>query len=225
MKRYARHFIAALIAAAMLVSFSACAKTPENGGGRNISAEPVTSGSILTPRPDFVDTSVHISITIDARNAYVDPNLPAEVKAQLIGEGLLMKDAQISMPKSACTISGTFRVLQVSGLPVIAEESDGGSFITSISGVANGQCGEESRWLILINGEICSDSVTEKQLSDGDTVLFIYTVDGGNDLENPGSSVPSANPAATGMPDGSRHNPEGSGEPVTADPNSRTAGD
>lgn len=173
-----KRIIAVCIIALIVLTAAACNKgsiteqTAVPVGNSDMPAEPTA-----TLRPFDDTTVVRISLTVDARSAYNHPGLPAEVKAQLTGEGMLMSSAQLTMPLES-KLDATFRVLEISGIPVVSEETDGGTFITSIKGVANGSCGESSRWVVMINGEEVDSPVDQIALKTGDEVVIIYVCDG-----------------------------------------------
>ena len=177
MRPFAKRIIAVCIIALLALSLAACTRggvteqTPVPVGNSDTPVDPTP-----TLRPFDDNTVVRIYLTVDARSAYNHPGLPSEVRAQLTGSGMLMSAAQLTMPIES-KLDATFRVLEISGIPVVSEETDGGTFITSIKGVANGSCGESSRWAVKINGEEVDLSVDQIELKSGDEVVLIYVCD------------------------------------------------
>lgn len=222
MKKLSMQLFAAAVAVLMLFSFTACK-------GRSNNPDPIDVSNSSKPQRTATptvdpETISKITLTVDARNAYNDPNLPAEVKAQLFGSGLMMNGAEITMPVGT-PLSNAFRVLELSGIPVVVENGA----VTSVKGVANGSCGENSRWMLFINGTENTSNVDELTVNSGDDIRFIYTVNGGEDV-NPdqnGTDSPETTPVSTSNGssggDTARATPLPTADPnVTADPNSKT---
>lgn len=59
-------------------------------------------------------------------------------------------------------------------------------YVSSIAGLAEKQPGYPlSGWLYTVNGEFHADSASNHQVSDGDDIQWLYTLDGGKDVGNP----------------------------------------
>ncbi|MBO4879803.1 MAG: hypothetical protein J5544_06045 [Clostridia bacterium] len=175
--------LALLLAAAMLLAFGACSKS--NNGTNNGNGDTVTDDSSATPRPTGqpIDAVPSINLTIDARNAFVHPDLPEEVRGQLANNGFLVDNAVITLQGENRFDDTFFRLMKLYGTPIVVEDGA----ITSISGVANGICGENSRWVVIVNGEVTETPFEELTFTKGDQVRFVYTCNGGEDLSAPGT--------------------------------------
>ena len=183
----------------LLVSVFACSKSdPANNGSeqnKDYTPGPVIdpdATAVATVGPAVIDNVVKVTFTVDARAAYGSGELPEEVKAQLVGEGLLMNNAQITLPRGS-KLTSTFRVLDISGIPVVYENG----LVTCLKGVANGSCGENSRWILKINGEIVEGNLEGIELSNGDEILFLYDLEAGPapSFEVSSTESPSSDPA------------------------------
>lgn len=193
MNKTFKRIIAFMAALLVMASMYACTKPntvePGTNDQKNSTPGPVidpSATSAPTIDPAVLENVVKVTFTVDARAAYECSDLPAEVKAQLVGNGLLMNNAQITLPKGSKLIS-TFRVLDISGIPIVFENG----LVTSLKGVANGSCGENSCWLLKINGEVVEGNIEEIVLNNGDEIVFVY------DLEAGPASTSGSEPAET----------------------------
>ena len=57
-------------------------------------------------------------------------------------------------------------------------------YISSIANIAEFDYGNESGWMFAVNGVFSERSVNEKYLSEGDVVVFLYSLDMGKDVAN-----------------------------------------
>ncbi len=175
MKSIFNKLIAVMAAAAMLLCLAACAKAPSGD------VPVVTPKPLATPRPTSVpvdkDKVSTAAFSVNAVEAYGSELLPAEVKAQLENGGILLNGAQLTLPKGGM-LESVFRVLELCGIPVVAEDAEAGRVITSIKGVANGSCGDESRWMIVVNGDVKDGPIDDIVVNDGDVITFYYSLNG-----------------------------------------------
>ena len=196
-----RRLFAAILAAAMLLAFAACKKSGPEGA----TAAPEKTAP---PQPDTY------TLSVDARNAYVHPDLPEEVRSALTGEGLLLKAASVNLQQNSSVLNAFDLLGKMYGINAETDPETGA--VVSINGVANGSCGEQSYWVILVNGEPVDTTLAELTAKNGDAISLIFTCNGGEDLSDPGSTV---YPASTPDPNVTRE-PEVTATPeITADPN------
>ncbi|MBR6006483.1 MAG: DUF4430 domain-containing protein [Clostridia bacterium] len=205
--------LALLLAAAMLLAFGACSKS--NNGTNNGNGDTVTDDSSATPRPTGqpIDAVPSINLTIDARNAFVHPDLPEEIRGQLANNGFLVDNAVITLQGENRFDDTFFRLMKLYGTPIVVEDGA----ITSISGVANGICGENSRWVVIVNGEVSETPFEELTFTKGDQVRFVYTCNGGEDLSAPGTFEYESSVVMTEEPATEEPEPE-----TTPDPSSQS---
>ncbi|MBR4941524.1 MAG: DUF4430 domain-containing protein [Clostridia bacterium] len=65
-------------------------------------------------------------------------------------------------------------------------ETEGGTYVSGIAGLYERQYGDLSGWIYFVNGESVSVGSTEYLLSDGDSILWIYSLEMGRDINIPG---------------------------------------
>ncbi|MBQ6394720.1 MAG: DUF4430 domain-containing protein [Atopobiaceae bacterium] len=64
--------------------------------------------------------------------------------------------------------------LEATGFLIDVQDSEYGAYVVAIDGVAAGDHGDESGWLVAVNGEDLMVSADEYQLNDGDVVTWRY---------------------------------------------------
>lgn len=124
---------------------------------------------------------VRISLTIDATRAYNNASLPQNIKDSLQNEGMLIKNAVLTLSKGK-TVTETFSLLRTYDIAIVSESGATGTFVTSIQGLENGACGAASGWLFRFNGEFPSEGIDRIELHNGDKVEWLFSCDGGADV-------------------------------------------
>ncbi len=66
-------------------------------------------------------------------------------------------------------------------LKYIAKEE---GLVETIGYLKNGDCGENSRWEYTVNGELRKEKPDDCKVTDGDEIVWAFTLDGGMDIEN-----------------------------------------
>lgn len=56
--------------------------------------------------------------------------------------------------------------------------------IDAIGYLKNGDCGEGSRWVYTVNGELMNDNPADCKVRNGDEIVWTFTLNGGHDIEN-----------------------------------------
>ncbi|MBR5949393.1 MAG: DUF4430 domain-containing protein [Clostridia bacterium] len=174
MKSVFKSVIAIMLAAALLFAFAACNKGGSGSKQNEGSTTPDTSATVNPPKtatPTLRPDVVSITYTIDATAAYSSGKLSIDVMKELVGKGLLVNKALVTVPKDT-VVSSTFGVFSIYGVEAkLNSERD-----VTIQGISNGDCGENSRWILKINDievEGAFDSVT---LKSGDVVVWVYVI-------------------------------------------------
>ena len=73
-------------------------------------------------------------------------------------------------------------VLERTDLVLGVRRSGYGSYVYSIQSLAERAVGSMSGWIYLVNGEQVQASCSTCELKDGDSVEWVYTLDGGKDV-------------------------------------------
>ena len=94
--------------------------------------------------------------------------------------GMLMEEAAIAgdLKEGATIMDATIKTCQVMGISY--DYSQG--YISMLADVSAGDCGGWSGWLVKVNGEFPEVGADELVINDGDTIEWIYSLDGGADI-------------------------------------------
>ena len=175
MKSVFKSVIAIMLAAAMLLAFAACNKSGNKQNTDSTTAAPQNSNApsevVRTAAPTLRPDVASITYTIDATAAYSSGKLSNDIMKELVGTGLLVNKAVVTLPKDS-NITSTFNVFKVYGVETVVENGQ----INSIQGVENGACGENSRWVLKINGSEVTQALDSVTLNSGDEIIWIYVI-------------------------------------------------
>lgn len=183
MRSVFKSIIIIMLAAALLIAFTACGKSndkqsPADSASPNgsVTREPLAPANndptpAKTAAPLDPDASA-LSYTIDARAAVSSGKLDSSVASGLINGGLIMNNASITLPKDSKTMASTFRVLDVAGIKFEMVDNK----VIAIQGVQNGACGENSHWVLKINDAEVNENADAITLNNGDSVVWIYVI-------------------------------------------------
>lgn len=108
---------------------------------------------------------ISAQITVDCQDAV---NYGYEAAINVDEDGIIYDDT-VELEAGATALDA----LYATGLVVATADSEYGSYVTSISSLAEGDCGSSSGWTFTINGEYPSTSADEVSVSDGDEVVWI----------------------------------------------------
>ncbi len=188
MKNGTRKLIAAILAVMMLLALVSCAKKQEEAGGDK-SGTNASSTTNTTPK--------HYSLTVNACNAYVHPDLSRAVRAAISNNGMLLNAAPVNLQngQDETYLKNSFPLLESKMFDISIRLDSATGRIVEINGIANGALGDDSYWMLIINNEPVETSVEEITVKDGDVVVIVYTCNGGNDIASPGSTEYTASPA------------------------------
>ena len=174
MRSYLKPVIAIMLAAALLLSFAACNKggSKHNEGGNNSSSPTAAPAKTNAPASTLSPNVAVVTFTVDATAASSSGKLSADVMSKLSNNGLLIKKAGVTFPKDS-PVSAPFDVFNsVYGVEAkLVSESE-----VTFQGIANGDCGESSRWVLKINGSEVTGSYDKTTVSNGDEVIWLYVI-------------------------------------------------
>ena len=172
MKSFFKSIVALMLVSALLVSFAACnkggSKQNEGNNSNNTSAPVNSKAPVSTLSPNVAV----VTFTVDATAAYSSGKLSDDVMAKITNNGLLIKKAGVTFPKDS-PISAPFSVFNsiYSVDAKIVSENE-----VSFQGISNGDCGENSRWVLKINGNEITESYENVTISNGDEVIWLYVI-------------------------------------------------
>ncbi|MGI6153389.1 MAG: DUF4430 domain-containing protein [Christensenellaceae bacterium] len=136
----------------MLLVFSACT-------AKSAAQAPASEGTLTCT------VSIDCSTVLDA-----DPELAAAVSA----DGKILDNASVALQEG----STVYDALVETG--IVFDDSAG--YVASINSLGGGDCGAMSGWLYSVNDEYAMVDCASYILEDGDSILWIYTCDGGPDV-------------------------------------------
>ena len=88
------------------------------------------------------------------------------------GEGELTS-AEVEVPEGA----SAYDALVATGADVNASESEYGMYVAGINGLAGGDFGEMSGWMLKVNDEMAEVAGSEVELAAGDVVTWLYVTE------------------------------------------------
>ena len=174
MKSFFKSAIAIMLAAALMLSFAAFNKggNKHNEGGNNSGNPTAAPGKTNAPASTLSPNVAVVTFTVDATAAYSSGKLSSDVMSKLANNGLLIKKAGVTFPKDS-PVSAPFDVFNsIYGVEAkIVSERE-----VTFQGIANGDCGENSRWVLKINGNEVTGSYEDATVSNGDEVIWLYVI-------------------------------------------------
>lgn len=143
-------------------------------GGAASSAAP--SSSLHQSSQQTGKTTFTLSIT--CRAALASDSLKESVRNLLPADGALLEAGSIEFTDGENAFDVVLRECRRRRIAVASV----GSYIQSIGGLAEKDCGELSGWMCRVNGVFLDRSLKEYTLKDGDRVEWLYTCNLGKDL-------------------------------------------
>lgn len=176
MKTVFKSILAIMLAALMLASFAACNRGGNNSGDKGgtptlapTGSDSYTAAPVKTPAPTMRPDVSAITYTIDATAAVSSGRLSGEVLGKLENNGMLLNKAKVTMLNDQ-KLSATFKLFKTRGIEIETENDR----IVSVQGLANGDCGEGSRWVIKHNGQQTDVAVDDIAFGNGDSIEIVY---------------------------------------------------
>lgn len=139
-----QHRVFAVITAALLALSLGMLAGCDNGGGASSSQSAASSQAA---------EQISVKVTIDLTEA--------DGKAET---------TEVSVPVGASVLEAT----QAIGLEMDIQDSDYGKYVNAINGVASGDYGATSGWLVALNGEDLAVSADNQEVSAGDEIIWRY---------------------------------------------------
>lgn len=122
------------------------------------------------------------TLTIDATKAFENSALDEAVRAELSNGGMIYNGASVRTAKGQTVTDLLVSITRLSSIVVDIQNGEYGSFIQGICGLYNGACGENSYWLLRVNGEYSEVGADSVIINEGDEITWIFTCDGGADI-------------------------------------------
>jgi hypothetical protein len=144
-----------LLAVIVVFAFSACANPRAEDNA---------------PSAGEANDKITVTISIDCLTLLAsDPDMAGQVS----DEGVMLAEKGVEVASGA----NVYEVLRASGVSFVGE-----AYISSISGLSEGDGGARSGWMYSVNGVFPTVGVTKYVAGSGDHVRFRYTLDGGADV-------------------------------------------
>ena len=132
--------------AALLLAFSLCMLAGCGDGGSASSSAASDSASQAAEQ-----VNVKVSIDLTAADGKVET-------------------AEVSVPAGSTVLDAT----EATDFELDVQDSQYGKFVNAINGVATGDKGETSGWLVAVNGEDLAVSADQQEVAEGDEVAWRY---------------------------------------------------
>ena len=127
--------------------------------------------------------SVSCTLSVNCLTAIENESLKAETKNILPPDGAIADRLTVDIEEGCSALDVLQKVCREKSVHLDFEKSTVyGAFIKGIGNLYNGDCGELSGWLFVVNGELPSESCGSYQAEDGDEIEFLYSCDMGADL-------------------------------------------
>lgn len=154
---------------AVASSDSSESKSSSSNEGAGSATSPGSSSSAPAPAPAEPEAPEPATITV---SVYVDSSRAA-ASGKWSGSSCLASK-KVTLPEG----SSVYDALKATGLGI----SGSSSYVRSIGGLAEFQCGQGSGWLYSVNGVQPGYSCGKYKLKGGESIRWIYTCDMGNDV-------------------------------------------
>ena len=148
--------IGALTCALAVACLGGCTQTTASDGGSGASDAAVVAdtGSAAAPAAD--DAQIAVQVVVDSSAA----------------DGSVTYDDTVELDEGATVLDA----IKATGLELDIQDSDYGSFVNGIGGLASFDFGDSSGWGYDLNGETVMDSADVATVSDGDVLTWTYLV-------------------------------------------------
>ena len=93
-------------------------------------------------------------------------------------DGIIFEEAAVATGNAGSVMDATIEFCKA--MKISYDNSQG--YLTMLADISAGDCGGYSGWLVKINGEFPMVGADEIELQDGDTIEWIYSLDGGADI-------------------------------------------
>lgn len=127
------------------------------------------------PSQPLQTNAMQVTLSVRCQTA-VDAG--SEVAAAVAPDGWMLAPTDMTITDGDTVLD----VLERTDLVLGVRRSGYGSYVYSIQSLAERAVGSMSGWIYLVNGEQVQASCSTCELKDGDSVEWVYTLDGGKDV-------------------------------------------
>lgn len=164
-KRHRRNFLALALIAGILIAFVFLTDFQ--------AADTYYSGQ-LPSKPDAIGS---VTLSIDCRNAIGQP-----AAAHLPEDGVILAATEVPIRAGDTVFTVLTEAAQAFGIHLDSSGGVGMRYIRGMENLYEFSCGDLSGWLYTVNGESPSVGCEQYRLSDGDRIVWAYSLDMGGDL-------------------------------------------
>lgn len=164
-KRHRRNFLAVLLIAAALIALVLLTDFQ--------SADSYYTGA-LPDKPDPIGT---VTLTIRCDAAIVQA-----AAAHLPADGVILPATELPIAPGDTVFTVLTEAAQAFGIHLESSGSAGMRYLRGIANLYEFSCGDLSGWMYVVNGTAPSVGCDQYALTDGDAILWAYSLDMGGDL-------------------------------------------
>ena len=128
--------------------------------------------------PDAPTTGDTIEVTLKI----ICDNAPDDMLDGLDAKKQLPVELKLTLAEGSSVYDALVSACRTNGIRMESSSSGRGRYIEGIAGLYEKACGDTSGWMFYVNGLSASSSCSDITLSDGDVILWGYTLDMGTDL-------------------------------------------
>lgn len=124
-----------------------------------------------------------VTVAVECKTLCDSPEVvPKELKEYIPPNGELLPQAEYPIYAGETVFSLLKRVAKQEKLPLEYSETSG-AYVEGIGYLYEFACGELSGWIYAVNGEQAEVACSDHQLSDGDVIVWSYTLELGQDID------------------------------------------
>ncbi|MDF9867756.1 hypothetical protein OKW22_001334 [Bacilli bacterium PM5-3] len=146
----------------------------------NSSDSDIVVGEVSDNAKTTIKYTINMNVLTKKKN---NDKLNDSYKKYVPESGYLVKDLQVELKSEKNIIEVLDAISKKEGFTVNYSEMGTSKYVSAINNIEAGLVGGYSGWLCKVNGEFPTTGLEEVVLKDGDIVTFMYTADGGKDVE------------------------------------------
>lgn len=124
---------------------------------------------------DSIESDIKIMISIDCSDILDNMDiLESGLEKYIPDYGLILEDTEYSINSEDTVYDALVRAIKDKKIRMEVKSAFGTKEVEGLNYIYNSSCGEGSRWIYKINGEIQQPVCSNYKLKDGDNIQWIY---------------------------------------------------